>query len=141
MDHLRLRLCGPRAVLAEVADSAAARSLAAYARAARVRADEVVPGAQTVLFDGVPDLDDLAGLVAGWTPDAEPEPGPLVEIPVVYDGADLDDVAERWGTDADGVVARHGAVEFVSSFCGFAPGFAGNESSCVSGFHGGPWLA
>jgi len=124
VDHLRLRPCGPRAVLAEVADSAAARSLAAYARAARVPADEVVPGAQTVLFDGVPDLDDLAGLVAGWTPDAEPEPGPLVEIPVVYDGADLDDVAARWGTDADGVVARHGAVEFVSSFCGFAPGFA-----------------
>ena len=33
------------------------------------------------------------------------EPGPLVEVPVTYDGADLDDVAARWGTDVDGVVA------------------------------------
>ena len=61
---LELRPCGRRAVLAEVADSAAARSLAACARAARVSADEVVPGARTVLFDGVPDaaaLDRAAG--------------------------------------------------------------------------------
>jgi KipI family sensor histidine kinase inhibitor len=111
-------------VLAEVADSAAARSLAAYARAAQVGADDVVPGAATVLFDGVPDPGALAGLLAGWTPDTRVPPGELVEVPVVYDGADLEDVASRWGTDVDGVVARHGAVEFVSAFCGFAPGFA-----------------
>jgi KipI family sensor histidine kinase inhibitor len=124
VDPLSLRPFGRRAVLAEVADSAAARSLAAYARAARVTADEVVPGARTVLFDGVRDPAVLAALLAGWTPEAEPEPGELVEVPVVYDGADLADVADRWGTDVDGVVARHGEVEFVSAFCGFAPGFA-----------------
>ena len=45
-------------------------------------------------------------------------------MPVVYDGADLEDVAARWGTDVEGVVARHGGIEFVSAFCGFAPGFA-----------------
>jgi len=124
VDHLRLRPYGPGAVLAEVADSEAARSLAVYARAARVRADEVVPGARTVLFDGVPAPDGLAVLLADWTPEATTEPGPLVELPVQYDGADLDDVASRWGTDVDGVVARHTSTEFVSSFCGFAPGFA-----------------
>ena len=59
MDLLELRPVGRHAVLAEVADSAAARSLAAYARAARVAADEVVPGARTVLFDGVADVDAL----------------------------------------------------------------------------------
>ena len=32
--------------------------------------------------------------------------GPLVEVPVTYDGADLDDVADRWGTDPAGVAAR-----------------------------------
>jgi KipI family sensor histidine kinase inhibitor len=124
VDHLRLRPCGPRAVLAEVADSAAARSLAAYARAARVSADEVVPGARTVLFDGVPDAAVLAGLLAGWTPDVVAERGALVEVPVTYDGPDLEDVASRWGTDVAGVVDRHTETEFVSAFCGFAPGFA-----------------
>jgi KipI family sensor histidine kinase inhibitor len=121
---LELRQAGRHAVLAEVADSAAARSLAAYARSARLGADEVVPGARTVLFDGVPDVEALRELLAGWTPDAQPEPGELVEVPVVYDGADLEDVAARWATDADGVVERHGRLEFVSAFFGFAPGFA-----------------
>jgi KipI family sensor histidine kinase inhibitor len=121
---LELRAVGPHAVLAEVADSAAARSLASYARAVRVPADEVVPGACTVLFDGVPDAGALAGLLGGWSPDVAPDPGELVELPVTYDGADLADVAARWGTDVDGVVARHGAVDYVAAFCGFAPGFA-----------------
>ena len=121
---LELRAVGRHAVLAEVADSAAARSLASYARAAQVPADEVVPGARTVLFDGVPNADALAGLLSGWTADAAPDPGPLVELPVTYDGADLADVAARWGTDVDGVVARHRELEFVAAFCGFAPGFA-----------------
>ena len=47
-----------------------------------------------------------------------------MELPVVYDGADLEDIASRWGTDVDGVVARHTGTAFVSAFCGFAPGFA-----------------
>jgi KipI family sensor histidine kinase inhibitor len=124
VDRLELRAVGSRAVLAEVADSAAARSLAAYARAARVQAEEVVPGARTVLFDGLADADGLSSQLAGWTPDDGGTAGALVEVPVVYDGADLADVATRWGTDVEGVVARHGGLEFVSAFCGFAPGFA-----------------
>jgi len=124
VDHLELRRIGQRAVLAEVADSGSARSLAAYARSARAGAEEVVPGAQTVLFDGVADTEGLIELLAGWTPEVVGEPGPLVEVPVVYDGADLEDVADRWGVTVDEVVARHGEVEFVSAFCGFAPGFA-----------------
>ena len=121
---LELRAVGRHAVLAEVADSGAARWLASWARAARVPADEVVPGARTVLFDGVTDAEALAGLLAGWTPEAASDQGELVELSVTYDGADLADVAARWGTDVDGVVARHGAVEFVAAFCGFAPGFS-----------------
>ena len=85
-----LRGVGPHAVLAEVADSAAARSLAAFARAARVPALEVVPGARTVLFDGVDDPESLSTLLAGWVPDAAPEPRELVELAVVYDGPDLE---------------------------------------------------
>jgi KipI family sensor histidine kinase inhibitor len=114
---------GSGAVLVEVADSASAVSLASWARAARVLAGEIVPAACTVLFDGVTDRPALEQLLGAWTPDHAPV-GDLVEVPVEYDGEDLPDVAERWGTDIDGVVARHTGIEFVSAFCGFAPGFA-----------------
>jgi KipI family sensor histidine kinase inhibitor len=124
VDPLELRPVGRHAVLAEVSDSAAARSLAAYARSVRVPAGEVVPGVCSVLFDDVPEPEALLERLAGWTAALEPEPGELVEVPVVYDGADLDDIATRWQTDVDGVVERHGGIEFVSAFCGFAPGFA-----------------
>ena len=51
---LELRPVGRHALLAEVADSAAARSLAAYARAARVAAEEVVPGLARSCSTGSP---------------------------------------------------------------------------------------
>ena len=125
---VELRPVGTRAVLVEVADSVAARSVAAFLRAARVDAglgvDEVVPGACTVLVDGVRDHDSLRAVLESWRPETEPATGAPVEVAVTYDGADLDDVAARWGTDVDGVVARHTATDFVSAFCGFAPGFA-----------------
>jgi KipI family sensor histidine kinase inhibitor len=115
---------GRDAVLVEVGGSAEALSLALWARDARIVAGEIVPAASTVLFDGLPDVDGLEDRLASWTPDVETVIGPLVEIPVVYDGADLEEVADRWGTDVDGVVAKHSELEFVSAFCGFSPGFA-----------------
>ena len=124
MPALSLRPCGPSAVLVEVADSAAARSLAAFARTARLEVDEIVPGARTVLFDGLRagwDEADLAAALAQWTPEVASELGELVEVPVVLDGADVDAVAERWGEDVADVLGR---TELVSAFCGFAPGFA-----------------
>jgi KipI family sensor histidine kinase inhibitor len=111
-------------VLAEVADTAAAHSLAAHARSVGLVATEVVPGACTVLFDGLAEPGRLADDLAGWSPGPAGPPGPLVEVPVTYDGADLAAVAEQWGTDEAGVVARHTATELVSAFCGFSPGFA-----------------
>jgi KipI family sensor histidine kinase inhibitor len=116
---MELRPVGPRAVLAEVADAATALALATWARP-RVAADEVVPAARTVLFDGVTDVSALAD----WSPTGEPPAGELVEIPVEYDGADLAFVAEAWGTDVAGVVRKHTEAEYVAEFCGFAPGFA-----------------
>ena len=115
---------GRDAVLVEVGGPEAALSLALWARDARVEAEEIVPAAGTVLFDGLRDVGGLEVRLASWASDVEAVSGPLVEIPVVYDGADLEDVAERWGTDADGVVARHTELVFVSAFCGFSPGFA-----------------
>ena len=116
---MELRPVGPRAVLAEVGDAATALALATWARG-RVAADEIVPAASTVLFDGVTDLSALSA----WSPFDEAPSGELVEIPVGYDGPDLAFVASAWGTDEAGVVERHTSLEFVAEFCGFAPGFA-----------------
>jgi KipI family sensor histidine kinase inhibitor len=121
--RVEFTVVGRRAVLVDVDDPAAAVSLALWARSARVPAGEIVPAARTVLFDDVADAAALEGLLSGWTPDAAPA-GDLVEIPVVYDGQDLADVAVRWGTDVGGVVDRHAGIEYVVAFCGFSPGFA-----------------
>jgi KipI family sensor histidine kinase inhibitor len=121
---LTSRPAGPRALLVEVDDARAALSLATWAREAGVAAEEIVPGAVTVLFDGVPDPDRLAGALAGWRPGDHLPAGELVEVPVTYDGPDLDFVAESWGIGRDEGAARHAEHELVAAFCGFAPGFA-----------------
>lgn len=46
-----------------------------------------------------------------------------VEIPVVYDGDDLADVARLTGLDERGVIEAHTGQEWTVAFCGFAPGF------------------
>ena len=119
---MELRPVGRAAVLVEVADSHEAVSLAAWARD-RALARDVVPGARSVLLDGLADRDTLVEVLGDWTP-GEVEAGPEIELPVTYDGPDLDDVAAQWGCDVDQVVARHERTEFVAAFCGFSPGFA-----------------
>jgi len=116
---------GPRAVLVEVGDAGEAHALAAWARE-RGGAEDVVPGATTVLLDGLEpaELPRLREDLRDWRPGSRPEPGPLLEVPVVYDGPDLGDVARLWGTDVDGVVDLHTSLELTAAFCGFAPGFA-----------------
>ena len=120
---MELRRYGSRAVLVDVASPTQAAALAAWARG-RVDAAEIVPAARTVLFDAVASPEALRSALDGWIPTEESPPGPLVEIPVVYDGADLAFVAEAWGVPVGEVAARLGSLELVSAFCGFAPGFA-----------------
>lgn len=48
----------------------------------------------------------------------------LVEIPVRYDGADLEDVARLSALTVEELVALHSAREYVAYFLGFVPGFA-----------------
>jgi KipI family sensor histidine kinase inhibitor len=115
---------GHHAVLVEVDDSAAALALAAWAREQSLTAEEIVPAAASVLFDGVPDPSRLADALAGWSPSMNSEQGELVEVPVTYDGPDLGWVAERWGMTEEEAIATHSDVEYVAAFCGFAPGFA-----------------
>jgi KipI family sensor histidine kinase inhibitor len=47
-----------------------------------------------------------------------------IEIDVVYDGADLDEVARLTGMTPDQVVAAHSGTLWQVGFGGFAPGFA-----------------
>jgi KipI family sensor histidine kinase inhibitor len=88
--------------------------------------EEIVPGARTVLLDGVESPRAVAAELAMWeVPRGDgPVPGPLVEIPTVYDGVDLTWVAEQWGVDVEGAVTEHSGTELRAAFCGFAPGFA-----------------
>jgi KipI family sensor histidine kinase inhibitor len=52
------------------------------------------------------------------------ERGPLVEVPVHYDGEDLEEVAELADLAVEEIVRRHREGSYVAAFCGFAPGFA-----------------
>lgn len=85
---------------------------------------DVVPGARTVLLDGAVPA-GLARLLTGWDTSESADATPArVEIPVVYDGPDLDDVAALTGLTPGEVVAAHTGQDAVVAFCGFAAGFA-----------------
>ena len=47
----------------------------------------------------------------------------LIEIPVMYDGADLAEVAERTGLTIEGVTERHCVRTYRAYMSGFVPGF------------------
>jgi KipI family sensor histidine kinase inhibitor len=71
------------------------------------------------------DLAELARAVAGLpVGEAAPAPGRLVEIPVRYDGEDLDVVAGHAGLSVGEVVRRHAAPEYTVACLGFTAGFA-----------------
>jgi KipI family sensor histidine kinase inhibitor len=120
-----VRRCGDRALLVDVDD--APGYAAAVGALGLPGVVEVVPGAVAVLVrhDAAADHRALAAALA----DVAPLPraagaAGLVEIPVVYDGDDLDDVAAVAGLGRDDVVRLHSAAEYEVAFCGFAPGFA-----------------
>ncbi|RYC10869.1 5-oxoprolinase subunit B family protein [Nocardioides zhouii] len=120
---MRVVPVGERACLVEVRDAVAAASLAVWARSAGLAADDIVPAAATVLFDGV-DPADVAAALPGWTAGSAAPPGPVVRVPVTYDGPDLERVAEHWRCQVGDVVDLHTSTEFTALFCGFAPGFS-----------------
>ncbi|MER6635422.1 5-oxoprolinase subunit B family protein [Streptomyces microflavus] len=153
---VRVLPAGPHALLVELADGQHAEAFHAELLRRRERGAlpgvrEIVPGARTVLLDGIPDgipdgiegprgggarvpehgggrvptaRDRLARELLSWQlPPLQSEMHDAVEIPVVYDGPDLDEVAALWGVGADEVPALHSRTAFRVAFCGFAPGF------------------
>jgi KipI family sensor histidine kinase inhibitor len=124
---MRVRAVGAGALLLEVDNPAAWFTELWRRRAAgELAVTEIVPGARTVLLDGLTDPVATGEAVRHWTlADAEPAPEPSpVEIDVDFDGPDLSYVAGRWDTDDAGVVARLTATPLRVAFCGFSPGFA-----------------
>lgn len=118
---------GAAGVLAELDDLDTVHRLDAAVRAAELPGVvEVVPGYRTLLLttatpqqisvvrEALPRLD---------LPAREQVARRLVQVPVVYDGEDLPEVARRTGLSPDEVVRRHCAPEYVVAFLGFAPGF------------------
>jgi KipI family sensor histidine kinase inhibitor len=126
---MRALRVGQDGLLVECADLAGvvATHAALRARAAELGATDIVPGARTVLLDGLADVEATLELIARLAPEAAPaehSAGTEVEIPVTYDGPDLDEVARQWQRSTAEVIEVHRTTEFVVAFCGFAPGFA-----------------
>jgi KipI family sensor histidine kinase inhibitor len=118
---------GDRALLVEVADLAAVAAVrGALERSPLPGQRDLVPAARTVLvvLDRAPSDLDVATLRR--LPLGAPADGgaaATVELPVVFDGADLDEVAALTDRTAADVVRLLTTVELTVAFCGFAPGF------------------
>ncbi|MCL2394135.1 MAG: allophanate hydrolase subunit 1 [Acidimicrobiaceae bacterium] len=85
---------------------------------------DVVPGARTLLLDGI-DPQTAGRELPTWGLSATAgDRGPIVDIGCVYDGPDLPEVAEQWRVSASDVVEIHTSIVHSVAFCGFAPGFA-----------------
>ncbi len=123
---MRVTVVGWSAVLLDCGDGESAQAWTARLTGdPLVAGAEVVPGASSVLIDGVADPAGLARVLAAL-PAPPPLPvaaGELVELPVIYDGVDLPVIAEHWGVSPDEVPGIHAALEHRVAFVGFAPGF------------------
>lgn len=88
---------------------------------------DVLAAATTVLvsFASARTAHAAANTVGSVTPaESAGEQGRTVEIPVVYDGEDLAEVARLTGLGEHGVVEAHTGAPWTAAFGGFAPGFA-----------------
>ncbi|MFC6158577.1 5-oxoprolinase subunit B family protein [Kribbella jiaozuonensis] len=122
---MRILPAGDRALLVELDDlDQVLGYYAALTADAPADVVDIVPAARTVLVTTTGDLATLSRTLRDVTPSPDSRTtGDLIEIPVVYDGADLGDVADLLGCTADDVIGRHTADEWTVAFCGFAPGF------------------
>jgi KipI family sensor histidine kinase inhibitor len=85
---------------------------------------EIVPAARTVLLVGE-QLDAVAAQLPQWSlPPLAAATQPPVQIPVTYDGPDLEEVCGQKGLSPEDLVELHTGAILTVAFCGFAPGFA-----------------
>ena len=127
---MRILSVGEAALLLEFSSSSQVTAwhaeLSRRREAGEFTVTDLVPAARTLLLDGLDRPGDLATALSTWPlppPVAERSAASPVEVPTMYDGPDLADVAVLWGVDVSEVIARHAAIEFQVAFCGFSPGF------------------
>lgn len=124
-------------ILVELDDLTSVLRLDTAVRTARKQGDaefadlvDVLPASRTLMLTTPPgcDLGRLEGAVRSLDVDAlagEDGAGEetVVEIPVIYDGPDLEDVASICGLSTEEVVQGHTGTPWRAAFGGFAPGF------------------
>jgi KipI family sensor histidine kinase inhibitor len=135
MSGIRFLPSGDSALLAELADLGQTLALFRALAEKPVRGiEEVIPAARTLLVvfqPGVVSAEHVAGHlsqlhrahVAAGDSHAPAREGRLVEIPVHYNGEDLEEVAARTGLSVAQVIEWHTSTEYMAAFAGFAPGF------------------
>jgi KipI family sensor histidine kinase inhibitor len=126
---MRVLPSGSTALLVELEDLDAV--LALYAALADQPPDgvvDVIPAARTVLLVTDPartSLPAVADAVRRTTPRTDDRTGgEVVELPVHYDGEDLEELARLLDLTPEELVQRHSGTEWTVAFGGFAPGFA-----------------
>lgn len=122
-------LCaGASGLLIELDDLDAVLGLSAALRA-RPPAGvvDIVPAARTILLHcdlRVTSLEAVAATVRRVEPSPhEPSSANVLEIPITYDGPDIDDVLTFTGMSRPELIQWHTGADWVVAFCGFAPGF------------------
>jgi len=89
---------------------------------------ELVPAARTVMVHFRPNTvthDELVTRISRRDLTAQIERATTrVEIPVSYEGEDLDEVAQMLDLSREEVIRRHTGCDYTVAFTGFAPGFA-----------------
>jgi len=116
-----IRRAGDRGLLVETPDPHALR--AAVLAAGLPGVTDVVPGEATVLVVVSGGLEAVERRLRSLEAGAAESSGREVEIPVVYDGADLAEVAELSGLTVREVLDRHSSAEYTVAYLGFSPGF------------------
>jgi len=100
------------------------RSARAHRDAGLLDAIEIVPAARTLLLSGV-EVDRVLKDLEHWGEiDGEQQQPELIELPIRYDGPDLESVARLWDCTVEEAADFHASFEYSVDFCGFAPGFA-----------------
>jgi KipI family sensor histidine kinase inhibitor len=127
-EPVRVLPYGDRALLVELPDLVAVAAVrAALERTPLPGQRELVPAARTVLvvLDRPPAETDTAAIRRiPLEPAAGPGPTRQVDLPVVFDGPDLAEVADLTRRSVPALVEALTTTEFTVAFGGFAPGFA-----------------